>query len=69
MDNFAHDLLDSLEQRNLSNIVDVIFVSDHGMTDTSHLDPIYVDEILGDGYRDIMERSGEALTLFVKHYI
>lgn len=69
MDKFVHDLLDSLEQRNLSSIVDVIFVSDHGMTDTSNLEPVYVDEILGDGYQDIVERSGEAFTLLLKHYI
>lgn len=67
MDNFARNLLDSLEHRNLSGIVDVIFVSDHGMTDTSNLDPIYVDEILGDGYQDIVERSGKVFTRLFEH--
>lgn len=48
VDRFAKDLHIELVDRNLTNIVDVIFVSDHGMTDTSHPELVYVDEILGD---------------------
>ncbi|KAI5114638.1 hypothetical protein M0805_004157, partial [Coniferiporia weirii] len=33
---------------NLTEIVDVVFVSDHGMTDTSHPELVYLDDILGD---------------------
>lgn len=32
MDDFAKSLFEELEKRNLTEIVDVVFVSDHGMT-------------------------------------
>lgn len=41
---FAAALHDSLVDRNLTDIVDIVFVSDHGMTDTSHPTLIYVDD-------------------------
>ncbi|KAJ3988030.1 Phosphodiest-domain-containing protein [Lentinula detonsa] len=44
VDLFAAALHDSLVDRNLTDIVDIIFVSDHGMTDTSHPTLIYVDD-------------------------
>lgn len=49
VDVFARDLHNSLLSRNLSQIVDVIFVSDHGMGDISEVEWIYLDEddILG----------------------
>lgn len=49
IDVFARDLHNSLLSRNLSQIVDVIFVSDHGMADTSEVEWIYLDgdDILG----------------------
>ena len=49
IDVFAHDLHTSLLSRNLSQIVDVIFVSDHGMGDTSVFEWVYLDgdDILG----------------------
>ncbi|KAF8349197.1 Phosphodiest-domain-containing protein [Amanita rubescens] len=47
VDTFSKNLHDSLEARNLTDIVDVVFVSDHGMTDTSHPELIYIDDILG----------------------
>jgi predicted AlkP superfamily pyrophosphatase or phosphodiesterase len=49
IDVFARDLHNSLLSRNLSQIVDVIFVSDHGMGDTSEVEWIYLDgdDILG----------------------
>jgi len=58
VDAFAKDIHDSLEARNLTDIIDIVFVSDHGMTDTSHPEPIYVDEILGDGWNMIDHIDG-----------
>ncbi|KAF8903106.1 Phosphodiest-domain-containing protein [Gymnopilus junonius] len=48
VDTFAKDLHSSLAARNLTDIVDIVFVSDHGMTDTSHPEPIWMDDILGE---------------------
>ncbi|KAG1887655.1 Phosphodiest-domain-containing protein [Suillus subluteus] len=47
IDLFAQNLTQALGERNLTHIVDIIFVSDHGMTDTSHPTWVYVDEIVG----------------------
>ncbi|KAJ6530390.1 alkaline-phosphatase-like protein [Mycena vulgaris] len=59
VDVFAKDLHTALQARNLSDIVDVVFVSDHGMTDTSHPELIYIDDILGDaGYKSIEHEDG-----------
>ena len=58
VDTFAKDIHDSLSARNLTDIVDVVFVSDHGMTDTSHPELIYVDDILGDGFGLIEHEDG-----------
>jgi len=56
---FAKNLHDSLAARNLSDIVDIIFVSDHGMTDTSHPEHVYMDDILGaDGLAAIAHEDG-----------
>jgi len=50
--------------RNLTEIVDVIFVSDHGMTDTSHPELVYVDDLLGeDGWKAIEHEDGSLLFL------
>ncbi|CAL1712403.1 unnamed protein product [Somion occarium] len=58
VDQFAKDIHDSLEARNLTDIVDIVFVSDHGMTDTSSPEWIYIDDILGDGYGLIEHEDG-----------
>ncbi|KAJ7486159.1 alkaline-phosphatase-like protein [Mycena galericulata] len=59
VDVFARDLHTALKVRNLTDIVDVVFVSDHGMTDTSHPELIYMDDILGeDGYKSIEHEDG-----------
>jgi len=58
VDVFAKDLHDSLAARNLTNIVDIVFVSDHGMTDTSHPEMVYLDDILGDAYSTIEHEDG-----------
>jgi predicted AlkP superfamily pyrophosphatase or phosphodiesterase len=59
VDVFARDLHTALKARNLTEIVDVVFVSDHGMTDTSHPEHIYIDDILGEtGYKSIEHEDG-----------
>ena len=58
VDVFAKDLHTALKSRNLTEILDVIFVSDHGMTDTSHPRPIFVDDILRDGFNQIEHEDG-----------
>jgi predicted AlkP superfamily pyrophosphatase or phosphodiesterase len=58
-DRFARRIHSSLAARNLSHIVDTIFVSDHGMVDTSDLRLIYVDDILGEeGWNGIEHNDG-----------
>lgn len=47
VDEFARDLHAGLKARNLDQIVSVIFVSDHGMTETSNIRLVYLDDILG----------------------
>lgn len=50
--------------RNLTKIVDVIFVSDHGMTDTSRPELVYIDDILGeDGWKAVTHEDGLVLAL------
>ncbi|KAF9503081.1 hypothetical protein BS47DRAFT_1310273 [Hydnum rufescens UP504] len=47
VDEFAASIHASLRERHLENIVDVIFVSDHGMADTSNTRLIYLDDVMG----------------------
>ncbi|KAI0060321.1 Phosphodiest-domain-containing protein [Artomyces pyxidatus] len=59
VDRFAKDLHTALVTRNLTDIVDVVFVSDHGMTDTSHPTLVYMDEILGEkGWASVEHEDG-----------
>ncbi|KAH0585957.1 hypothetical protein H2248_007243 [Termitomyces sp. 'cryptogamus'] len=59
VDSFAKDLQFALHARNLTDIVDIVFVSDHGMTDTSHPEPVYMDDIIGEqGLADIEHEDG-----------
>lgn len=45
--------------RNLTDIVDIVFVSDHGMVDTTTFTNIYIDKILGeDGMQAIEHVDG-----------
>ena len=40
--------------------MDIVFVSDHGMTDTSHPELVYLDDILGEeGYSFIEHEDGK----------
>lgn len=46
--------------RNLSQIVDIIFVSDHGMKDTTDFRMVFLDDILGkDGMAEIEYEDGK----------
>lgn len=48
--------------RNLNDIVDVVFVSDHGMTDTRHPELLYIDDILGEeGWEAVEHEDGGTL--------
>ncbi|KIK90554.1 hypothetical protein PAXRUDRAFT_831614 [Paxillus rubicundulus Ve08.2h10] len=60
IDIFARNLHNSLLSRNLSQIADVIFVSDHGMGDTSTIEWVYVDgeDILGETWNNVTHHDG-----------
>lgn len=46
--------------RNLTEIVDIILVSDHGMKNTSVAEPIYLEDILGDeGMSKVEHQDGK----------
>ncbi|KAG8718551.1 hypothetical protein FRC08_005011 [Ceratobasidium sp. 394] len=58
---FAHAIRAGLNERNRSSIVDVLFVSDHGMAATHDRKWIYLDDILGeDGTNEIEWKIGIA---------
>lgn len=60
MDAFAKDLHSAIVERNLSHVVDVIVVSDHGMTSTSNERLVYLDDVLGeDGFKAIEHKEGK----------
>ncbi|GAA6004031.1 hypothetical protein JCM10207_006523 [Rhodosporidiobolus poonsookiae] len=46
MDEFVREVFEAVDQRNLSEIVDVVVVSDHGMADVGTDDLIFLDDIL-----------------------
>lgn len=59
MDKFSEALHAVLSERNLLNIVNVIYVSDHGMTETANERVVYLDEVLGeDGFAAIGHKEG-----------
>jgi predicted AlkP superfamily pyrophosphatase or phosphodiesterase len=59
VDEFARDLHNELAARNLLDITDIIFVSDHGMTDSSHFKLVFLDDILGeDGMKEVAHEDG-----------
>lgn len=57
VDVFAKDLHTALKARNLTEIVDIIFVSDHGMADTSHPEWVYIDDYLDERAIDLIEHE------------
>ena len=59
MDAFAKELMLQLDARHLHDVIDVIFVSDHGMTATSDTRVVYLDELLGEeGFKGILHKVG-----------
>ncbi|SCZ89552.1 BZ3500_MvSof-1268-A1-R1_Chr1-1g01253 [Microbotryum saponariae] len=59
MDDFAKGLTGLLEERNLTEVVDVVFVSDHGMTGTHNERLVFLDDILGkEGFEGILTAEG-----------
>ncbi|UZJ56826.1 hypothetical protein CBS101457_006146 [Exobasidium rhododendri] len=48
VDRFILELLQNLEARNATSIVNVVIVSDHGMTSTSNDQLLYLEDLLGD---------------------
>jgi predicted AlkP superfamily pyrophosphatase or phosphodiesterase len=59
VDLFARNLTQALGERNLTHIVDVIFVSDHGMADTSHPTWLFVDDIVGPSWEGVTSMDGK----------
>ena len=59
IDLFALNLTKALGERNPAHIVDVIFVNDHGMTDTSHPTFVYVDDIIGQPWESVITMDGK----------
>lgn len=57
VDVFAKDLHTALKTRNLTDIVDIVFVSDHGMADTSHPEWVYIDDYLDQQALDSIEHE------------
>lgn len=58
VDEFVGVLRESLDARNLSCVVDLVVVSDHGMMETSKDRLVFLDDILGEGFKDIEHRDG-----------
>ena len=59
MDKFSKSIHDILSSRNLLDIVNIVYVSDHGMTETSNERIVYLDEVLGkDGFEAIEHKDG-----------
>ena len=57
VDVFAKDLQTALKNRNLTEIVDILFVSDHGMADTTHPEWVYIDDYLDKQAIDLIEHE------------
>ena len=57
VDRFAKDLHKALKARNLTEIVDIVFVSDHGMADTSHPEWVYIDDYLDKQALDLIDHE------------
>ena len=66
VDTFVRDLHTALVARNLTDIVDIVFVSDHGMTDTSHPELLYLDDMLGEeGLAHVEHADGKYHIFFI----
>ncbi|GAA6029087.1 hypothetical protein JCM8097_001587 [Rhodosporidiobolus ruineniae] len=59
LDEFVREIFEQVDARNLTDAVDVVVVSDHGMTETSNDRLIFLDDILGaDGFAAIDRNEG-----------
>lgn len=59
MDKFSLSVHQLLSERNLLDIINIIYVSDHGMAETSNERIVYLDEVLGkDGFAAIEHKEG-----------
>ncbi|PWN44051.1 Phosphodiest-domain-containing protein [Ceraceosorus guamensis] len=52
VDEFLTSLLRSIDRINATDLIDVVIVSDHGMTTTSNERLVYLDEVLGEDLYD-----------------
>lgn len=67
VDNFAASIHRSLRARNLTDIVDVIFVSDHGMAETANHRLVYLDDIMGEDHvKQIEHEEGPSILTQVR---
>jgi len=57
VDLFARNLHNALKARNLTEIVDIVFVGDHGMADTSRPEWVYIDDYLGKQALDFIDHE------------
>ena len=57
VDLFARNLQTAVKDCNLTEIVGIVFVSDHGMADTSHPEWVYIDDYLGKEAVDLIEHE------------
>lgn len=55
VDDFITGILNAIETRNASKIVNIVVVSDHGMTTTSNERLIYLEDLLGDSLYSQMQ--------------
>ena len=60
LDTFVGDLRAEIAHRNMSHIVDLVVVSDHGMAALSEKRIMFLDDILGDKYSDITHKDGKS---------
>ncbi|BGP18628.1 hypothetical protein JCM10213_004177 [Rhodosporidiobolus nylandii] len=59
VDEMVRMIFELVDQRNLSDVVDVVVVSDHGMAETSNNRLIFLDDILGpEGFAAIERNEG-----------
>ncbi|GAA5873558.1 hypothetical protein JCM8547_005618 [Rhodosporidiobolus lusitaniae] len=59
LDEFVRQVMEQVDARNLTEVVDVVVVSDHGMAETSNDRLIFLDDILGaDGFASIERNEG-----------
>ena len=59
LDDFAAAVHRMIDERNLGQIVDLIFTSDHGMSSTADERVLYLDDMLGsDGFAGIETKEG-----------